>query len=85
MGFTCESEVFALGSCLYEVMAGFKPYPELEHHEIESAYARGEFPDVASLNACSRIITKCWERKYERVADILDEVRAEVEGMGISL
>lgn len=41
VGVTCESEIFALGSCLYEVMAGFKSYPELTDSEIEQAYSRG--------------------------------------------
>ena len=38
---TSESEVFALGSCLYEIMVGFKPFPELTDCEVESAFSQG--------------------------------------------
>lgn len=82
---TCESEVFALGSCLYEVITGRKPYSELSDMEIEAAYSKEQYPDVTGLEACGEVIKKCWARKYDNVADILQEIRAESEGIALSL
>lgn len=82
---TYESEVFALGSCLYEIIAGRKPYSELSDMEIEAAYSKGQYPDVNNLRACGQVIKKCWERKYDNLAQILQEIRAETKGIAFSL
>lgn len=82
---TCESEVFALGSCLYEIVAGTKPYSELSDMEIEAAYSQGRYPDITGLEACGQVIKKCWAREYEDVAEILKELRAEIEGISLPL
>lgn len=66
-------------------MAGCKSYPELTDSEIERAYSRGEFPSVASMEACGHVIAKCWAREYDSVEEILDEVRVEVQGMAMLL
>ncbi len=78
-----QSEVFALGSSFYEMMAGSKPYKELADHEICIAYSRGDFPSVTSLDACNGIIEKCWARGYDSMDSLLKDVRAE--GMAFSI
>lgn len=74
---TCESEIFALGSCMYEIMADGAPYSELSDMEIEAAYSKERFPDVTNLKACGRIIQKCWTRTYATVAEVLQDIQME--------
>src|SRR2546430_13392619 len=50
-GISTRSEVFALGSTFYEIMAGSKPYKELSDQEICDAYTQGNYPSLASLAA----------------------------------
>ena len=39
-----QGDIFALGSTLYEIMAGVVPYHELTEEEIEARYKKGTFP-----------------------------------------
>ncbi|KAF2208848.1 hypothetical protein CERZMDRAFT_48552 [Cercospora zeae-maydis SCOH1-5] len=74
---SCESDIFALGSCIYEAIAGTKPFAHLADREIEEAYLREEFPDLTSLDTCNEVIAKCWGRRYDKVSEIAEDVRQE--------
>ncbi|KAF2185510.1 hypothetical protein K469DRAFT_687845 [Zopfia rhizophila CBS 207.26] len=77
-----KRDLFALGSALYEIMAWNKPFPELDDGEVEIRFARDEFPDVSNI-ACGDIIQKCWEEKYEKAEQVMDELRAIQKGWGL--
>jgi len=70
-----KRDLFALGSSIYEIMAWKKPFAELDDWEVENRFARDEFPDVSNI-ACAHVIRKCWEEKYDRAEDVMDELRA---------
>lgn len=62
------TEVFAVGSVLYEIATGKGLFVELEDHKIEQKHAAGEFPPldgvvdgVSGLGGLGRVIGKCWE------------------------
>jgi serine/threonine protein kinase len=44
-----KSDLFALGSVMYYIMAGREPYDGLSEDEITARFSRGEFPHVARL------------------------------------
>jgi hypothetical protein len=46
-----ESELFALGSSLYEIMTASKPYQGHSMPFIKNAYRTGTFPDLSLLEA----------------------------------
>lgn len=77
------SEIFALGSTFYEVMAGSKPYHELSDAEIIQAYRQGIFPSITSLAAFNDIIYKCWTQNYTTIQELLEDVKDE--GMNMNL
>jgi serine/threonine protein kinase len=54
------TDLFALGSSLYQIMQRVQPYAELEADKVELNYKRHIFPDVANL-PCGSIISKCWQ------------------------
>ncbi|CAK7205972.1 hypothetical protein SEUCBS139899_008755 [Sporothrix eucalyptigena] len=41
------TDCFALGSSIYHMVTGFRPYDTLEDDEVEARYGRGEFPDLS--------------------------------------
>lgn len=57
------SELFALGSLLYELETGQQPYHEKDEEEIERLFEQDHFPNTDSL-MLGNVITKCWERGY---------------------
>ncbi|KAI4165247.1 MAG: hypothetical protein LQ342_001115 [Letrouitia transgressa] len=67
---TVESDLFALGSVLYELAAGQKPFQSLDDHTIESLYTQHSFPDVDGL-LFEKIITGCWKRQFSSAEEML--------------
>jgi hypothetical protein len=62
-----RTELFALGSLLYELISSKKPFHDKSEQEIQILYARGDFPDdVWSLqNSISILCCWCPEFAYE--------------------
>jgi len=77
-----KRDLFALGSSIYEIMAWKKPFSELDDGEVEIRFTRDEFPNVSNI-ACGGIVQKCWEERYERAEQVVDELRAYQEGWGL--
>ena len=44
-----KSDLFALGSVMYYIMAGREPYDGLSENEITARYTKGDFPDVGEF------------------------------------
>ncbi|RDL33208.1 Uncharacterized protein BP5553_08647 [Venustampulla echinocandica] len=75
---SAASELFALGSTFYEIMAGAKPYKELSDMEVVRAYKQGNYPSLVTLVAFNDIIHKCWTQGYASVDELLEDVKVEV-------
>ncbi|KAF2462708.1 uncharacterized protein BDR25DRAFT_155280, partial [Lindgomyces ingoldianus] len=54
-----EGEVFSIGSLLYEILTGQKPYSNLSDSEITHLFQQGSFPTTSTL-ALGTIIQDCW-------------------------
>jgi hypothetical protein len=52
---TVQTDLFALGSTLYEIVTGTQPYCDPEDKAVEAKFKRGDFPSVDSL-VCGRVI-----------------------------
>ena len=53
------TDLFALGSTLYEVFQETSPYEDIPSDQVEVLYERKEFPDVSPI-PCVHIIKQCW-------------------------
>jgi serine/threonine protein kinase len=71
------TELFALGSTIYEIMTGSKPYEHLPDHEISAAFAKGRYPDLGSVPAFKNVIQKCWKQDYAIAEDALRDAKLE--------
>ena len=69
---TRRSDLFALGSTLYELEYGSAPYAELDGVSITSRFAASDFPSVSGF-VLGCIIVGCWEGKYCSAAAMFDE------------
>ena len=65
------TEIFALGTTLFEMSTAEPPYPRMNSAtgEIQRLYASGTFPNVEHL-MLGTIIKKCWRGSYENMADV---------------
>lgn len=72
-----KSELFALGSSLYEIMTGSKPYQGFSASSIRNAYRANTFPDLRRLEALGNVITGCWNREYHSSDAVLAAIRSE--------
>ncbi len=67
---TIESDIFALGSVLYEIFAGETPYHDKSDEEIETLYKEEKFPDVEGY-LCGDAIKGCWKRELRSAEEVL--------------
>lgn len=60
-----QSDMFALGSTLYEVETTRQPYHDKSDKDINELFRAGDFPDTSAL-ILGEVISKCWrmESRY---------------------
>ncbi|KKK18994.1 kinase domain containing protein, partial [Aspergillus rambellii] len=56
---TVATDLFALGSTLYEVFQATSPYEEIPSDQVEVLFKRNEFPNISAI-PCGKIIKQCW-------------------------
>lgn len=72
-----KTELFALGSTIYEVMTGSKPYKDLSDRKVSAAFSEGRYPSLESVSAFRNTVMKCWTRGYATVEEALKDVKVE--------
>ena len=67
---TTKSDLFALGSSLYELVAGHRPYQGLDDALIDAFYRDSTFPPVEHL-LIGKVITGCWMTEFASAQDAI--------------
>lgn len=67
---TVESDLFALGSTLYELITGKAPYEGRSPESVENLFREGVFPSVNGL-PFDNLIMGCWVKKFRSAKEIL--------------
>lgn len=65
-----ESDLFALGSTLFELVTGKAPYDGYPRESIEAFFGQSKFPNVEGLLLCE-VITGCWTGRFKSATDVL--------------
>jgi serine/threonine protein kinase len=73
---TIQSDIFALGSTIYEILVGRKPYDEMEEEEVQRLYSNKEFPRLEGIRDIQwrNVVQKCWRTDYKTASDILEDI-----------
>lgn len=71
---TLRSELFALGSTLYEVETTNQPYHDQEDSEILALFRRDIFPDTTKL-ILGHPIRKCWFGQYLDTREVVLDIQ----------
>ncbi|KAK5233221.1 hypothetical protein LTR47_005718 [Exophiala xenobiotica] len=72
------TDLFALGSSLYELNTDERPYPDLDDSVVDHLSAKGHFPSTQGLVFGAEILA-CWHQKFFSAQDLFDAVRAFVD------
>ncbi|KAH0287949.1 kinase-like protein [Aureobasidium namibiae CBS 147.97] len=75
---TVQTDIFAFGSTLYEIMTSKQPYHDLNDEEVGELFKQGIFPSL-DLVPCGQIIKKCWTGMFQSVQDVQAALQ-EVQG-----
>ncbi|KAI0410591.1 kinase-like protein [Xylaria grammica] len=68
-------ELFALGSCMYEIMAWMRPFQGLRDSEVTKRYERGVFPSLDSIPVTvAQAIWNCWHEVYDCADQVVDSL-----------
>lgn len=74
------SELFALGSLLYEIETTQVPYHNMDDADVEALYLEEIFPNTDTL-ILGKIIKKCWKREYFDVGQTIKDLKFVKESL----
>jgi serine/threonine protein kinase len=69
---TVKSDLFALGSALYELERGSTPLINISEEKVTESFKQGNFPPVSSLTL-GNIIIQCWKGQFNSASEILHD------------
>jgi serine/threonine protein kinase len=76
---TTMSDLFALGSAIYEMSTKEEPYRGKSPEEIPKLYQKGQFPPVEKIASLGQVIITCWLQKYTSATDIVHEIDPQLK------
>jgi len=80
---TTVTELFSLGSVIFEISTTRPPYETLTNATVRKKYEEGNFPlDTVDRPRIRRITEKCWKDKYKKVAEVCEELQETREKNG---
>lgn len=71
-----QTEQFALGSCIYAMRFGHKPFHHLDPPARVQKLTKNEFPPTSSDNLFGEVMNKCWHGKYGSIRAVQEDVVA---------
>lgn len=67
---TIATDLFALGSTLFEIFQGTSPFEEIPSDEVRRLYKQQVFPEISDSNLWGKIIKQCWLSQVDSAADV---------------
>jgi len=73
------SDLFALGSAIYEMATGYVPYRDLSPKQITSRFRKGIFPGMEDLRSrypgLAEVIEGCWRQKFSNAHQLASHLK----------
>ncbi|RDL34683.1 Uncharacterized protein BP5553_07811 [Venustampulla echinocandica] len=73
---TIATDIFALGSTIYEIMTGTQPYAHHTDEEVEALFKEGTFPPVDTI-PCGELIERCWHSEVHSAEEVRVLIKVE--------
>lgn len=71
---TIRSELFALGSTLYEIETTTKPYHDKDDSQVSELFRRDLFPGTENM-VLGQTIQNCWFGRYRDVSEVVKDIQ----------
>jgi serine/threonine protein kinase len=71
---TKTSDLFALGSAIYELSTKERPYHEKSLVEVRGLYQRQQFPPMKNDASLGHVIISCWSQKYASASEVVHDI-----------
>ncbi|EMF16087.1 kinase-like protein [Sphaerulina musiva SO2202] len=78
---TVRTDLFALGSLLYEIMTGETPYQSCEDQEVEEYFRKGIFPTTKDVPLLGSVMLGCWRGAYESAEAVYEDIKKQQEAV----
>jgi serine/threonine protein kinase len=74
-----KTDIFALGSTIYYIATGHRPFPELDTIDDEAEFIRrfreDQFPHLET-EVGGEVVRKCWECRYSSASEVVADLTA---------
>jgi serine/threonine protein kinase len=70
-----QTDVFALGSTLYEIMTGVIPYEDISSAQVRQLYALSQFPTLNGVQG-EEVIRACWLLETKSADEVYEMLQA---------
>lgn len=70
---TVRTDLFALGSLLYEIMSGEEPYQQKSDEQAVEHFEKGFFPATEDL-AIGEVLLRCWHGTYDSAKSVYQDI-----------
>lgn len=71
---TAQSELFALGSLLYEIETTYESFGDKNEEEVEALFNSNRYPPTSEL-VLGKVIRKCWEMGYHNAGEVVADIQ----------
>ena len=70
-----QTDLFALGSTIYEIMTGASPYEDISSSQVKQLYALSQFPILNGVPG-EGVIRACWLLQMQSAHEVYDKLQA---------
>ncbi|KAF2206537.1 hypothetical protein CERZMDRAFT_25598, partial [Cercospora zeae-maydis SCOH1-5] len=70
---TTRTDLFALGSLLYEIITSEEPFQGFTDEEAEDFFKRHQYPSTQDL-ALGKVIVGCWQGTYDSAESVYKDI-----------